>query len=904
MPARGRKRTRKADDSESTLATPLTTWNKKRGRPAGVKNGQGKGEKKAPAKGRSKKANAVPRNRLLDTASLLTSDPIRDANANENEPATYVDPSAQEGNQGTRRKNEALNRMLATVPLDQKKTAELDKKDLLEATKHFAGHGACRADGKGGWLVGGMKTALKHYQVLGAGFMRQRERGVDEPRGGLCSDSMGFGKTVMTLANIVNDHVWCRRVRDEGPKTTLIVVPSSLVTQWRSEIDKHVRVKDIKMKIMVYRSGSRIDTNDSVNDLAGYDVIITTWNEVMRSFPKGDPPLELQTSQEKHEWWQNFFDENKGLLHKVKFRRVVLDEAQAIKNHKGRTSLACRQLIADFRWALSGTPIMNSPLELYAYFKFLHVPSTGTFRIFKANYYSNSDPKKLQRLEVMLQKFMIRRTHKDSLFGAPILKLPKTDESLLECEFNDTERAIYDIVRKRMIARINSFSRDNALQRNYSNILVMLLRLRQMTGNVLLVETVMRDLLEREDHEKLAQLANIEVMQDEQREAQIVALRRMLAENTNEDPEESSPSSQNGVNQLPDQDEDVNTGRGHGLQYNFSKYLCSLRKGKAWEELQARTLCSECRNTPHEPMVTSCYHLYCSQCLEAVQHRAALKGLERARCTTCQNEYSRSMPVDDYTLESVIQSQGMESDNEGPTDKHWKKKRRGKKGKDEEDVALSWIDMNGAVLPSAKTIAMKAQILNWLEAKPDGKIIIYTQFLGMIRILSKVCNQEGWGFVEYHGKMSLAQRDAAIDRFRDDKEAKILLASIKCGGIGLNLTMASHVAICDLWWNRAVEQQAFGRVLRIGQEENTAMTRFVVKGTIDEKLLAMQKRKLKQIDAVMGDANSNKKLTMTELLQLFGQVEEDSQGKQFIVVENKHTVPRFNQDSEDEGDED
>lgn len=192
MPARGRKRTRKADDSESTLATPLTTWNKKRGRPAGVKNGQGKGEKKAPAKGRGKKANAVPRNRLLDTASLLTSDPIRDANANENEPATYVDPSAQEGNQGTRRKNEALNRMLATVPLDQKKTAELDKKDLLEATKHFAGHGACRADGKGGWLVGGMKTALKHYQVLGAGFMRQRERGVDEPRGGLCSDSMGF----------------------------------------------------------------------------------------------------------------------------------------------------------------------------------------------------------------------------------------------------------------------------------------------------------------------------------------------------------------------------------------------------------------------------------------------------------------------------------------------------------------------------------------------------------------------------------------------------------------------------------------------------------------------------------------------------------------------------------------
>lgn len=72
--------------------------------------------------------------------------------------------------------------------------------------------------------------------------------------------------------------------------------------------------------------------------------------------------------------------------------------------------------------------------------------------------------------------------------------------------------------------------------------------------------------------------------------------------------------------------------------------------------------------------------------------------------------------------------------------------------------------------------------------------------------------------------------------------------------MGLNLTMASKVIMVDPWWNSASEQQAFCRVFRIGQKEETFMSRLCVKDTIDSKLVAMQERKQKEIDGVMEDS--------------------------------------------------
>lgn len=107
--------------------------------------------------------------------------------------------------------------------------------------------------------------------------------------------------------------------------------------------------------------------------------------------------------------------------------------------------------------------------------------------------------------------------------------------------------------------------------------------------------------------------------------------------------------------------------------------------------------------------------------------------------------------------------------------------------------------------------------------------------------------------------MSLTARDKAIKEFASNPKSRILLASLRCGGLGLNLTMASKVIIIDPWWNQASEQQAFCRVFRIGQQDETFMSRMCVKNTVDERLIQMQKEKQKEIDAVMEDRGKKTK---------------------------------------------
>lgn len=113
--------------------------------------------------------------------------------------------------------------------------------------------------------------------------------------------------------------------------------------------------------------------------------------------------------------------------------------------------------------------------------------------------------------------------------------------------------------------------------------------------------------------------------------------------------------------------------------------------------------------------------------------------------------------------------------------------------------------MRGDVLPSSKTIAAKSQILNWIEEDPTVKIIVYSQWIPMLHVLGRICQTEGWTFEKYTGHMSHESRDNAIKNFGDPTKGKrILLASLKCGGLGLNLTMASKVLLLDPWWNSAV----------------------------------------------------------------------------------------------------
>ena len=104
-----------------------------------------------------------------------------------------------------------------------------------------------------------------------------------------------------------------------------------------------------------------------------------------------------------------------------------------------------------------------------------------------------------------------------------------------------------------------------------------------------------------------------------------------------------------------------------------------------------------------------------------------------------------------------------------------------------------------------------------------------------------------------YGNTSKVERQAMVDRFQDDPRGpQLFLLSLKAGGVGLNLTRASHVFHIDRWWNPAVENQATDRAFRIGQRRNVLVHKFVCRGTVEERIHEMLLAKRELADAVLG----------------------------------------------------
>ncbi|KAI9775902.1 MAG: hypothetical protein M1835_005663 [Candelina submexicana] len=795
--------------------------------------------------------------------SLLGNNLYRDANANMGR-AELAAPTAKA-------KDEALKQLIASVPEEDRRGARTDRTHVLEATKVLNKYNV-HYDGKGGWLLKGMVSSLRPYQVLGAAFMKERETGSEQPLGGLHADEMGFGKTVMMIAAMIANPPRPGDTR----KTTLIVATPALVAQWMGEIQLHTK-DNVLGAVVRYHTGSRIQGTGALMFLQTADIILTTYTEVLRSYPKYDPPKELVSQDAKMAWWRTEYEDKRGILHRCNFHRVVLDEAQIIKNHKSQTSVACRGLMAKHRWAISGTPIHNTVEELFPYFKFLRVKHTGTYKVFKENFCEKGSEVANERLHSFLRKFMIRRTHADSLFGAPLVQLPENHQQTIPVDFNEVERAIYDTVRARYIRKIHSYRQKGLLKHKYNNILTMLLRLRQLTAHIFLLQEVIEDIFELEDVEKLWDLTRAETNPDNPNKDIVVQMKKLIMAKGKEHQDDEADSTETPVPEnINDLDEN---GEPRGIIFKFRKYLRNLKETSKWGDLKDRSLCHRCHDRPDDPYVTSCMHIFCKECLEAVAFEAAEKGEDRTSCIECGTIYTATKQCEGlrelgWEDNSNFSCQG----EDGPV--------RTSRKNPEED--MKWINFEGHVLPSAKTAALAAQVDLWLKESPDGKIIVFTQFTLMIKILGRICNQRNWGYCTYHGKMTLPGREKAIRDFKSQRDKRILLASLKCGGVGLNLTMASRVICIDLWWNSSVEQQAFCRIFRIGQTEKTYITRFVVKNTVDEKLDLMQQEKSRIITHAMGDDGKRPgKLSLKELVRLFGPLGEgDEDIKEFIIVDD------------------
>jgi len=175
-------------------------------------------------------------------------------------------------------------------------------------------------------------------------------------------------------------------------------------------------------------------------------------------------------------------------------------------------------------------------------------------------------------------------------------------------------------------------------------------------------------------------------------------------------------------------------------------------------------------------------------------------------------------------------------------------------------------------LPSTKMKFMMDRLEELVKTRPDEKTLIVSQWTGCLSLVSNYLAEKEIPHVKYQGDMNRVKRDQAVQVFMSREKARVMLMSLKCGGVGLNLTRANNVISLDLGWSQAIESQAYDRVHRLGQTRGVHVQRVVIADTVEDRILTMQECKQTLADGSLGEGSGKKigKLTVEQLANLFG----------------------------------
>ncbi|VFQ89003.1 unnamed protein product [Cuscuta campestris] len=282
---------------------------------------------------------------------------------------------------------------------------------------------------------GTLAVPLLRHQRIALSWMVKKETTDPSCSGGILADDQGLGKTISTIALILKERspsptVSKPSVRAKGRAAggTLIVCPTSVLRQWSEEL-RHKVDNKANLSVLVYHGCNR--TKDPF-ELANYDVVLTTYSVVSMEVPKR--PLGDDEGKDGHP------------LGRVSWFRVVLDEAQNIKNYKTRVAKACCGLRAERRWCLSGTPIQNAIDDLYSYFRFLRFEPYSSYKNFHSSLKVPIQiwPKHgYMLLQAVLRTVMLRRTKGSFIDGEPVITLPPKRVELKKVKFTRQEREFY-----------------------------------------------------------------------------------------------------------------------------------------------------------------------------------------------------------------------------------------------------------------------------------------------------------------------------------------------------------------------------------------------------------------------------------------------------------------------------
>jgi SNF2 family DNA or RNA helicase len=168
----------------------------------------------------------------------------------------------------------------------------------------------------------------------------------------------------------------------------------------------------------------------------------------------------------------------------------------------------------------------------------------------------------------------------------------------------------------------------------------------------------------------------------------------------------------------------------------------------------------------------------------------------------------------------------------------------------------------GATTKVTRVVELCSQIRD-----EGAHVLVYSQFAELVKLIARELAEAGIEPLVLTGETRPEARQQIVDSFQSGSHS-VMCASLMAGGIGLNLTRASHVIHVDPWWNPAAEEQATARAHRMGQTEPVTVVRLITKGTIEEAVLKMHAEKRSLADAILSGKNAPKELSSDELLRL------------------------------------
>lgn len=286
-----------------------------------------------------------------------------------------------------------------------------------------------------------LKADLRPYQKTGFKWLKTLDR---YKFGGILADDMGLGKTIQIIS-ILLDY----KQNSDEHRTSIVVSPSSLSLNWKNEIEKFA--PSLSLKVV---RGTVSERKDIIQNLDKYDLIITSYDLLKRDI--------------------DIYNEKDYI-----FRFIIADEAQYLKNNNTKNAKTIKQLSADTRFALTGTPIENSLAELWSIFDFVMPGYLFSYKEFKSTYETaivkDEDKEAMDKLKMLIEPFILRRTKKEVL-----TELPEKTITVLNNEMEDEQKNIYLSYLVQAKQELQNEINMNGFEKSQIKILAALTRLRQI----------------------------------------------------------------------------------------------------------------------------------------------------------------------------------------------------------------------------------------------------------------------------------------------------------------------------------------------------------------------------------------------------------------------------------------